>query len=696
MHQPGDHIDIWVVEKQLGSGGMGSVYRCHNRAAPRILAAIKVLESSLRRNSEAEARFVREAEILHGLDHPHIVKVRNVRTDCDPPYLEMEFVEGQSLEDWLVEGPIDYGLAVRLMLQLADAIRYLHGQEIRHRDIKPANLLVQAGHAIKLVDFGLAVETDRTRITHHGMAFGTVSYAPPEWIHPESLDPAKWDHYALGVVFFEMLTGRLAFPASGQGSARQQAMQVIVGKQGHRPLDPGTAFPEPVRSLIGALTEADPARRLSDLDEVVQRIGAIVAKAPEPGDSPIVDPASIPEPPEHTVPSGDSGQTWRSADPATVRRLRTRGLWVAGLGAVAGLGLLALGMGVAWWIVAAIGEKVRDVEVAVERDVHVVLDGRLPRGGGDGVQHFDRIPVGQAVELLWARGEQCRADACPGEKCPAWCGAGVQEVVVPEGEGRFRLTPELPEPPVHDLTVVLPAYDALARLEASLDGITGDRRGGEIRFAGVTPGPHTLLVRGGKCAPDAPACWPDGQCGDRCVVYRAERVVAWSGDDERVELGLPVPERRRAKLFPREPEPAPRPRVVANTPNGLATTAAFSAWLTEHPEWQVDGSKGSAQATLYPLYLSGWAGASPPPGHDPRGPVTGVSHPAATAYCANRGGLPEAGAPPTTWDEGRNGVAFEWRDRGFNPVIRGSTGEVVDWDGGTPTMMAITGVRCAR
>ena len=105
MLQQGDEIDIWVVEHPLGQGGMGSVYRCHNRSAKRILAAIKTLDPRLNRVASAKARFVREAEILFALEHPNIVKVRNVRMDAELPYIEMEFVSGHSLEAQIRQGP---------------------------------------------------------------------------------------------------------------------------------------------------------------------------------------------------------------------------------------------------------------------------------------------------------------------------------------------------------------------------------------------------------------------------------------------------------------------------------------------------------------------------------------------------------------------------------------------------------------
>jgi eukaryotic-like serine/threonine-protein kinase len=274
--EPGDQIDIWVIDQRLGSGGMGSVYRAHNQAARRILAAVKILEGHIARHPEARARFIREAEILFTLEHPNIVKVRNVRVDGEHPYIEMEFVEGESIEDRLArDGGLPLAEALPLMAQIASAVAYLHRRGIRHRDIKPANILIREGGQAKLVDFGLAMEADATRLTQGDMSFGTVSYAPPEWVDPERLDPVRWDLYAMGVVFWEMLTGAVAFPVSGEGDARQQAFQVILKKQSHPPLDPGEGVPEPVRALIRDLTAHEPEARLSDAAEVVARLEAL-------------------------------------------------------------------------------------------------------------------------------------------------------------------------------------------------------------------------------------------------------------------------------------------------------------------------------------------------------------------------------------------------------------------------------------
>ncbi|MBW1879246.1 MAG: serine/threonine protein kinase, partial [Deltaproteobacteria bacterium] len=205
-------IGVWVVEKQLGRGGMGSVYRCHNRHATRIHAAIKLLDSAIMHDESAKARFVREAEILFDLDHPNIVKVSSVNLGSLPAYLEMEFVEGLPLEDWLEEDhSLRFAQALSVAEQLASALVYLHGKGVYHRDIKPMNLLIRPDGQLKLVDFGLAIEATKDRITDAGTMFGTPAYAPPEWLQPVPIDPRAWDVYAFGVVLWEMLTGEVPY-----------------------------------------------------------------------------------------------------------------------------------------------------------------------------------------------------------------------------------------------------------------------------------------------------------------------------------------------------------------------------------------------------------------------------------------------------------------------------------------------------
>jgi len=367
VYRPGDRIDVWVVEAALGSGGMGSVYRCHNHRATRILAAVKVLDSALRKFPEAEKRFVREADILGQLDHPNIVHVRNVRTDGDPPYLEMEFVAGESFDDRIRRGPAPYEVVLPMFRQCAEALAYLHARGICHRDLKPANVLVTRDGAVKLVDFGLAFEMDASRMTAEGTTFGTVSYAPPEWITPDKMDPMGWDIYALGTIVVELLHGTYAFPVSGTGTARQQAMQVVVAKQGHAPLDPGPAFPPELRVLVGEMTLSDPDRRLKDAAELVRRVKALPTVSNEPGVTvaPFVLPGEL-DPGVRAASATDSSMRPQSAplrpapqppalDTMPINTLAPRAaLAVGGAFGLLGLGSVALAVvlvgAAAWWM----------------------------------------------------------------------------------------------------------------------------------------------------------------------------------------------------------------------------------------------------------------------------------------------------------------------------------------------------------
>jgi predicted Ser/Thr protein kinase len=365
VYAANDAIDIWVVERALGHGGMGSVYRCHNRDARRILAAIKVLDYGLQRSSKARARFVREAEILFSLDHPHIVKVRNVRLDADPPYLEMEFVEGGSLERRILAGPVAPEDVVRWLGQLASALAYLHARGIRHRDVEPSNVLVNLQGNATLVDFGIATEADGNTITESGQAMGSVAYVPPEWVQMGRQDPVLWDIYALGVCAWEALTGRTAFGVPSGGMSTQRFYQVLTAKQGHPPLAPGPDVPIGLRELVRAMTDSDPRTRIASADEVLRRVGLIDTRdvrpahefdtaAPAGGQPASADRSAtmVPGTTSWEAAEGAAGASSAAsaapaapAAPAPARRRSGVPLVLAAVGAAAGAALLAPAVG---------------------------------------------------------------------------------------------------------------------------------------------------------------------------------------------------------------------------------------------------------------------------------------------------------------------------------------------------------------
>jgi len=348
-YHPGDEIDGWIVEAVLGDGGMGRVYRCHNARAPRITGAIKTMRTE-RMSRSAQKRFVREAELLFDLDHPNIVKVRNVRLGHEPPYLEMEHVNGLSIEDMLRRGPLPLEDALRLFAQLADAVAFIHGRHVQHRDIKPANLLVDPQGRLVLVDFGLARDAQAAPITQTEVLFGTVSYAPPEWAIPAMLDPHRWDVYSMGVVFYEMLTGEVAFPMSSSFSAPQAAVEVMSAKLRSPSLDPGEDFPDPVRALVQQLTHPVPEERPATGIEVLNLVLALGLPDFEPHTPRLsTTPPSMPRRSQPTWPPMEP-PTWldplrqrvETAWPAPLAWWTGMALMMGGLAAMSVLGVVAV------------------------------------------------------------------------------------------------------------------------------------------------------------------------------------------------------------------------------------------------------------------------------------------------------------------------------------------------------------------
>ncbi len=268
MSMTGRQIGPWVVDEPIGAGGMGAVFRCHQALQPERQGALKVLRGLGER--EHRERFLREAWVLQNLSHPAIVRLLDVLLDEEPPCLVMERAPGRTLRALIHErGPLSVEEVVTLAEPLASALAYLHARGVYHRDLKPANILVHApeGDApweVQLVDFGIALEEGRTRLTSQGFAPGTALYAPPEWLSSEHPDPARWDLFSLGALLYESLVGSLPYVGEPSTPGEAAILRVVAEKEHHLPLDPGPRCPPSLRSLLRALTKLDPAARLGD------------------------------------------------------------------------------------------------------------------------------------------------------------------------------------------------------------------------------------------------------------------------------------------------------------------------------------------------------------------------------------------------------------------------------------------------
>src|SRR5260370_12300385 len=217
----------YVLEEEIGRGSMGIVYRGKQIALERDVA-IKVLPRSLAKDASYVARFIREARIVAGLNHPNIVQIYDGGQQDGLLYFVMEYIQGPTLSSLLhSDGTIPQHLAAEYAAQIADALDAAYQERhVIHRDIKPENLMLDRRGKIKVMDFGLARATGQQKITIVKKLVGSIYYASPEQIYEQELDN-RIDIYALGVVLYEMVSGRRPFT----GRSLPELSQAITGEK---------------------------------------------------------------------------------------------------------------------------------------------------------------------------------------------------------------------------------------------------------------------------------------------------------------------------------------------------------------------------------------------------------------------------------------------------------------------------------
>jgi serine/threonine protein kinase len=202
-------VGRYVIDCELGRGGMGVVYKAHDTER-NIDVAIKTIPPELAHHPEFLQRFQQEARALMRLHHPHIVSLIDLLQDQGNHYMVLEYVDGPSLSQLLAKGPLPPERASEIALQVAGALSYSHAHNIVHRDIKTSNILLTKEGLVKVTDFGIARILDATLGTLTGKVFGTARYASPEQVKGLKVDHRS-DLYSLGVVLYEMLAGRPPF-----------------------------------------------------------------------------------------------------------------------------------------------------------------------------------------------------------------------------------------------------------------------------------------------------------------------------------------------------------------------------------------------------------------------------------------------------------------------------------------------------
>ena len=209
-------VGDYQILNELGSGGMGRVYRVHNVITDRI-EAMKVLLPDLAGRQELAARFQREIKVLASLNHPNIAQLRTALVVDNQLVMIMEYVEGTTLADRLEKAPIPVTDAVNYIDQVLNALSYAHQQHVIHRDIKPINMMLTPQGVMKLMDFGIARSGDERSLTMTGTTLGSLNYMSPEQVKGEATD-ARSDLYSVGVSLYELVTGRKPFQAESDYS----------------------------------------------------------------------------------------------------------------------------------------------------------------------------------------------------------------------------------------------------------------------------------------------------------------------------------------------------------------------------------------------------------------------------------------------------------------------------------------------
>jgi serine/threonine protein kinase len=258
----GCRIGYYEILEPIGGGAMGEVYKARDQRLDRVVA-LKFLPADLTRDPSARRRFLREAQAVAQLDHPNVATIYETgESEGGRAFLALAFYEGESLQQKLEQGPLPLAEALGIARQIAWGLAAAHDRQIVHRDIKPANVMVLPHGTVKLLDFGLAKLAGATTLTRLGSSPGTPAYKSPEQTRGEKVDPRS-DLWALGVVLYEMVTGRLPF-----GGEYEQAVIYSILNVPPRPLEGTGAFPSQLSEVIERTLAKDPAERYQTAEEL--------------------------------------------------------------------------------------------------------------------------------------------------------------------------------------------------------------------------------------------------------------------------------------------------------------------------------------------------------------------------------------------------------------------------------------------
>jgi len=262
-------ISHYKILAKLGEGGMGVVYKAEDNKLKRTVD-LKFL-SAIALGCEEKSRFLREAQAAAALNHPNICTIYAIDEVDGQMFIAMEFIEGQSLQEKIKVGPLKIDEAIKFAMQVADGLQAAHEKGITHRDIKSANIMITEKGQAKIMDFGLAkLARGGTMLTKEGMTLGTAAYMSPEQARGEVVDH-RTDIWSLGVVLYEMISGRLPF----RGEYEAAMMYSILNEEPEPLTSLRSNVPMDLERVVAKMLAKNPAARYQHVDELPVDLKAI-------------------------------------------------------------------------------------------------------------------------------------------------------------------------------------------------------------------------------------------------------------------------------------------------------------------------------------------------------------------------------------------------------------------------------------
>jgi len=283
----GKIVSHYEIIEKLGQGGMGVIYKAKDLKLDKYVA-LKFLPAHMGTEEEDKSRFIQEAKASFGIDHPNIGTIYGIDETPDGDiFIAMAFYEGETLKDKIKKGQLPVDKTMEIAHQIAKGLAKAHEQGVIHRDLKPANVFITADGTVKIIDFGLAKLSGGMHLTRTGASLGTVAYMSPEQTRGEDLD-GRTDIWALGVVMYEMLAGRLPFRGD-----YETAMMYSLVNEDPLPIESFRSdIPVELKKTIEKALQKDPKKRFQEMHEIVEALEKLIIEA-KLGSLPVQPPPTL-------------------------------------------------------------------------------------------------------------------------------------------------------------------------------------------------------------------------------------------------------------------------------------------------------------------------------------------------------------------------------------------------------------------